>query len=172
MWWLGLGKTKARTALKALQKEITTVGLSEVYGYFMMLNEDAVQLRTMATVPRPVVNLLPVLDPYLMGYKERERYIENAPYDWVFDRSGNATSTILAGGRVAGVWDFEEAEPPTIKLFFFQGISSKVQEAAYTEAQRMGAFLGGEAAQIRQCTTMTPLTKRTAGSFMSPLKDC
>ena len=36
-----------------------------------------------------------MLDPYLMGYKDRERYLDPRFKDFVFDRSGNVTNTIV-----------------------------------------------------------------------------
>jgi len=30
----------------------------------------------------------------------------------------------------------------------------------------------GKEIQVKECDNMIPLTKRTAGGFMSPLKDC
>ena len=63
---------------------------------------------------------------------------------------------------------------PNAMLPVMFGATKKLVERAsrrYAETARMGAFLGGEATQIRRCTTMTPLTERTANSFMSPLKD-
>ena len=88
-----------------------------------------------------MVNLLPPLDPYLMGYKERERYLDNQHYNLVFDRSGNSTSTILVDGRVAGVWDFSDKPKPTVKVFLFHALEKKVLRVVESRARAIGKFI-------------------------------
>jgi hypothetical protein len=112
--------------------------------------------------------VLPSLDPYLMGYKDRERYLSQEHYDNVFDRSGNATSTILLDGRVIDVWDFAE---PVVKLFLFADCESRVLREVYSKAQNIGRFISGKEVQLKKCDSMVPLTQRTAGGFMTPLRN-
>jgi hypothetical protein len=107
-----------------------------------------------------------------MGYKDRERYIELKNYEYVFDRSGNVTSTILLDGRIIGVWDVAEKPKPILKVLFFSKIDKDTLDKAYKEAYRIGEFIMEKKIQIKECKQMTPLTKRTAGGFMTPLKDC
>jgi len=92
-----------------------------------MLSSDLKPLQSLK-LEKHVVNLLPTLDPYLMGYKDRERYLNPEYYNNVFDRSGNATSTILLNGEVIGVWDIGEKAEPLIKLFLFKEVERRVLE--------------------------------------------
>jgi len=39
------------------------------------------------------------------------------------------------------------------------------------KALEIGDFIYGKEVKIKRCDDMTPLDKRTVGSFMSPLKD-
>jgi predicted transcriptional regulator len=169
-WWLGLGKTRARKALKDLQGQLSRVAINGVEGEFILLRSDEALLESSEPPARPIVNLLPALDSYLMGYKERARYLDEGHYDKVFDRSGNATSTILAHGQVAGVWDFEDGEHAVVKLFLLKKIAQDALEGLYAQAQNVGNFMAGREVQVRECDAMVPLTEQSAGSFMSPLK--
>jgi hypothetical protein len=174
VWWMGLGKRKAQRALRSLENLLAKVTVTGLGNDFTMLKSD-VTLSGRAEIPNnPAVNLLPSLDPYLMGYKERARYLDERDYDYVFDRSGNATSTILVNGRVVGVWDLghhpQDAEEPVVKLFFFREPSPRVRDEIYAQARDLGHFIAAREVQVRECDTMVPLTERTAGSMMAPLK--
>ena len=172
VWWTGLGKVEVRYALKNLQDKLLEVPIRGSERSLLMLKSDEALIKDMQTPDKPIVNLLPTLDPYLMGYKERGRYLAEEDSDLVFDRSGNATSVILADGKVVGVWDCEGGEESFIKLHIFGEIRKEVQEDIYDRAIRLGGFITGSEVRIRECESMDPLKVRTAGSFMSPLKGC
>jgi hypothetical protein len=104
-----------------------------------------------------------------MGYKDRERCIDAEHYNFVFDRSGNATSTILVDGEVIGVWDFEE---PVIKIFLFRENKADLAKELRLRAAGLGAFISGRQTEAKKCKSMAPLTHRTAGGVMSPLRSC
>ena len=173
VWWTGLGKRKVHRALAALESELAEVRATGDGVSMLMLRSDRLAPVATAAPAEPVVNLLPVLDPYLMGYRERGRYLDAQDRDWVFDRSGNATSTILIDGRVAGVWDLQDATDsgqPLVKLFFFRRLSGDEQDPVRTEAAAVGRFITEREVGIEECDRMVPLTQRTAGSMMSPLR--
>ena len=107
-----------------------------------------------------------------MGYKERARYLELEHHNNIFDRSGNATSTILLDGRVIGIWDFIEKMEPVIKIFLFEKAEKSVLEKILLKAHEIGKFIVGEDVSVKECKSMVPLTQRTAGGVMSPLKNC
>ena len=52
---------------------------------------------------RPVVSLLPSLDPAIMGWKEREWILDGLGTQ-LFDRNGNAGPIVLVDGAAVGVW--------------------------------------------------------------------
>lgn len=172
IWWSGVAKTKIREALSNLQENLLSTEILDLPGNFISLHSDLELLKVLDFSGSPVINLLPWLDPYVMGYKERHRYLDLKHYEMVFDRSGNATSTILLDGRVIGIWDCSNGSEPTIKLYFLEEIHERVIREIYTEAQRIGRFVTHKKVLVKQCDTMIPLPQRTAGSFMSPLKGC
>jgi len=170
VWWPGFLKGEVKQILKHLEDQITQLEISGLDKSFLMFDSDICSLN--ASRSRDTVNLLPSLDPYLMGYKDRERYLDSEYYDSVFDRSGNATSTILLNGKVIGVWDVTEEPEPTIKFLLFHDVEKAVLSGIHVIAKRTGKFILDKAVQIKRCDSMIPLTRRTAGGFMTPLKDC
>jgi hypothetical protein len=139
---------------------------------FFMLRSDLEHMKAFERPRAPVINLLPHLDPYLMGYKDRQRYLDMAYYDFVFDRAGNATSIILVDGIVVGVWDFEGGKEPLTKIFLFQEIGKDLRDEICAEAARTGEFIAEAETKVAECDAMIPMTERTMGSMMSPLKGC
>lgn len=94
-WWTGLNKGRIREALDNLSGETTRLSIPELTGDFIILCSELSAITNTQPTDENIVNLLPALDPYLMGYKRRDRYLTIEHYNRVFDRSGNATSTIL-----------------------------------------------------------------------------
>ena len=170
-WWTGLGKTKVRTALETMPDHLASLRIQNVKGDFLILRSNLALIKKRKDDSEPSVNLLPNLDPYLMGYKQRQRYLRDEDYDYVFDRSGNATSTILLNGSVIGVWDFEEKSEPVMKIHLFQEVTDEVPEKLCFKAQQLGQFIADKEVRVKKMPTMVPLTQRTAGAFMSPLRD-
>ena len=168
-WWTGFPKTLVKGILEDLDGELSPVAISELEGgYLIHLSE----LEALASIDVPKyfdISVLPALDPYIMGYKHRERYRHPKHDKMIFDRSGNATSTILVDGRIAGIWDLEET---MAKVFYLTDVEKDVHRKIRARVADVGKFIAGKPVQVKVCHSMVPLTQRTAGSFMSPLKDC
>lgn len=168
-WWSGFTITEVRGILGGLAHETARIDIPDLGGDYVMLAADRDALERSQPGGQPTVNLLPALDPYLQGYKERRRYLDDRHYDMVFDRSGNSTSTILVDGRVVGVWDFSEGPEPAVKLFPLRQMDRKVLRLVEARARAVGGFLADRAVALQMCEEMVSLTRRNAGGFMSPL---
>lgn len=171
-WWTGLGKTEARQAVESTLEQLIQVEIPGLTGDFIMLHSDRDKAENTGASNTPAVNLLPRLDPYLMGYKERQRYLSPESNEMVFDRSGNAAATILVDGRVIGVWDYEKGDIPLVKTYVFGEVEEDVHDRIRSEARKLGKFISGTEVRLRECGSMVPLPRRTAGGFMSPLRGC
>jgi hypothetical protein len=171
IWWTDLNKTAIQRALKKLGEQIVPVNIEGFKGDFLLLHSD-MALKKAAIPKNRVVNLLPALDSYIMGYKERERFLSYQHYDKVIDRSGNATSTIMLDGKVVGVWDFTADKKPLVKILLFEQIENSTLTEIYSKAQKIGRFIADKEVTVKECDSMIPLKRRTAGGFMSPLKNC
>ena len=70
--------------------------------------------------PESWVALLPLLDPTVMGWRDRDFYLEQHR-DLLFDRQGNAGTTIWVDGRVVGHW-FQNGQG-AVELRFLERVS-------------------------------------------------
>jgi hypothetical protein len=170
-WWTGLTKTQIKNALKSNESQYERVKISKLEKNYLMVKEDKDYLIDNPISGEDSLVLLPRLDPFPMGYKERERYINTKNYNKVFDRSGNITSTIFLDGIAIGVWDIEEKPEPVVKFHLFRSIENQLLEEIYSKSKAVGEFFFDKKVNIKKCDKMTPLTERTAGGFMTPLKN-
>jgi hypothetical protein len=169
IWWTGFKKGEIRKILSDLDLKISHISILGVDSECFILSSQKPSLRSTKIPTTPVINVLPVLDPYLMGYKVRQRYLDPADYDFIFDRSGNVTSTILMNGTIVGIWDFHD---PFIKIFLFDKKKKSIVTKIHHQMKAIGRFISGTDVQIKTCKSMMSLRQRTAGGFMSPLKFC
>jgi len=169
-WWTGLTKSTIRYALQNIETQFNKAKISSLKGTYIIHKSDTNRLQNLDNLYKPSLELLPMLDPYPMGYKDRDRYIDFDYYNNVFDRSGNITSTIVLDGAVIGVWDVEETLEPIIKFYLFHPIEDNEYDLLYSKAEKIGEFYFDKEIKIKEYDSMIPLTERTAGGFMTPLK--
>ncbi len=145
-WWTGLGVTKIRAALKAL--DAVPVDLDGQIGFLLPHDLDPV------SPPDPWVAFLPSLDPTGMGWKDRHWYLGDHEAE-LFDRNGNIGPTVWADGRIVGGW----AQLPDCQIRFklLEDTSGELKEQARAEAAALEAWFDGTVVEPR---FPTPLDKR------------
>ena len=133
VWWLGATKTAVRAALA----ELAAVEVSldrDTTGWLAPEDLDE------APDPGPWVALLPVLDPTVMGWHDRDFYL--GPHGHrLFDAQGNAGTTAWVDGRVVGCWVQDGAG--AVELRLLERVPARARRALRSEASRLTAWLGG-----------------------------
>jgi hypothetical protein len=170
-WWSGLTKTKIRKSLNKLESQLIRIQISKLKGDYLLYENDIDNLENVVINQKPTLIFLPQLDPYPMGYKERDRYIDKNKSKYVFDKSGNITSAILLNGVIIGIWDTDNKDKPLTKFHLFQPLEQELKELLFSKAEKVGKFFFDEDVEITECKSMLPLTERNAGGFMTPLKN-
>lgn len=169
-WWTGLTKARIVPALNELTREIMQIGIYGLKGEFVVLKSEYEEMCKHQRQEDRIISVLPILDPYLMGYKKRERYLDHRYYDMVFDNGGNATTTVLLDGNITGIWDIDEKES-LCKLFLLKKVPAKTAKNVISKLSAMGEFITGRPVMVKPVSSMIPLTQRSSGGFMSPLKN-
>lgn len=172
-WWSGFSKKNAEATLAALAGELAEVDVLGLRQPHFALREEASALASRAAPVARGAALLPVWDAYLMAYADRDRYLDPEWADRVVDPNGNVTSVILAGGTVAGVWDFEERPRGLkVKVAPFADLTPAVLQWVRQAAVRLvRAAGGGRELVLERCRPSRPLAEGTRNQFLSPLKD-
>ena len=145
-WWTGWTAAEARSALAEVPHAV--VGLEGAQGVVLADDVERVERR------EPSAALLPLLDPTVMGWKERDWYL--GPHaETLFDRNGNAGPTIWWNGRVVGGWMHRSDGEVAIRLL--EDVGADGEAAIEREAERLQGWLG----EIRFRPSFLPTFHRT-----------
>ena len=153
-WWTGFSKGEMEEALEAMKPAVVEVAVEGLGDGYLMLADDAQWLRDFAQPNVPYVFLLPGLDPYIMGYRDRRRFLAAEHRAKVFDRAGNAMPTVWVNGRVVGAWG--QRRDGGVVYGLFEPVGEEERVLLEGEVQRLESFLDGEFLPTR---THTPFTR-------------
>lgn len=132
-WWLGSTVTAVRGALAAVGAVAVSL---DGGGTGWVLPEDLEPV----TYDEPWAALLPVLDPTVMGWKERGFYLgQHGPQ--LFDSNGNAGTTAWWNGRIVGCW--VQDGRGVARVVLLEDVGAAGRAALDREAERLTAWLGG-----------------------------
>ena len=136
VWWLGSTKAVVRAALTAVEAVPVTLDSGDT-GYVLPGDESSADDYSHGDWAA----LLPVLDSTLMGWKQRDFYVEPSLVPYLFDSNGNGGTSAWVNGRVVGCWvqngDGRVAVLPATPLTEGQ------RSLLHDEADRVTAFLDG-----------------------------
>jgi winged helix DNA-binding protein len=131
-WWTGWTVARTEAALRA-------VGAVEVEledgAAGWVLPDDVESTHD----PGPWIALLPSLDSTVMGWKERDWYLDGL-YRELFDNAGNAGPTVWVDGRVVGLW----AQRANLEVGYrlLRDVGAEQRRALDEEAARLTTWLG------------------------------
>ncbi len=157
-WWTGFSKTDTRRAIKTLGPELAETAIEGLVDGYLMLAGDAESLREFVPPDGPFAFLLPSLDPYIMGYRDRCRFMAEEHRPKLFDRAGNSVPTAWLNGRLVGSWG--QQEDGSVLLHLLEETTTEERALLDGEAARLEDFLGGE--HLRS-GFLTPSFHRLAG---------
>jgi hypothetical protein len=133
VWWLGATKAVVRAALIAVGAvEVRLADGSPAY-----LHPDDIEV---AGPAEPWAALLPVLDPTVMGWKQRDWYLgDHGPH--LFDRNGNAGTTAWVDGRAVGCW--VQDDDGVVRVHVLEEVTKAASALLAAEAERLTRWLDG-----------------------------
>lgn len=134
VWWLGATKGIVRRALDELGA--VEVALTTGVGYLLPDDLDDV------SEPEPWAALLPVLDPTVMGWKQRGFYLAEDDASHLFDRNGNAGTTAWWAGQVVGCW--VQDDDGVVSVVLRHDVGTDATRALEVEADRLTTWLDGQ----------------------------
>lgn len=153
-WWGGIDGGPAKKLFRSLEGELAAVDVEGRAGW--ALAADAAQMAepAQAQTAAPCVRLLPQFDAYVVGLpRDCEAILPGAHKARVHRPQGWISAVVLLDGRVAGVWEHEQARGKlTVKVSLFEPLTAEAQAALEKEARRLGDFLEAEAVLVRLIT--------------------
>ena len=146
VWWLGATKSVVRRALH----DLGAIEVGTEAGPAYVLPDDCEPV----AAPAPWAALLPVLDPTLMGWKQRDFYLGQHGSE-LFDRNGNGGTTAWWDGRIVGGW--HQSPEGEVIVDLLEDVGADGRAALESKAQWWNAWLGGE---VVGSVYHSPLTRR------------
>ena len=134
VWWLGATKSVVRQALTDVAAVPVELDSGAV-GYVLPGDDQP------DTTEGEWAALLPVLDPTVMGWKDRAFYLDPAHVPYLFDANGNAGTTAWLDGRIIGCW--VQDDDAAVRVIPTQALARRDRERLREEAGRLTAFLDG-----------------------------
>jgi hypothetical protein len=161
-WWTGLTKERCRAALEQIDIEEAVV--DGWPGPLFRIRDDAGPV-----VVDSEVRALPLLDPYVQGYRNRERFLEPDRHAFVYDWGGNATATLVRGGRIIGVWQFMEQPDDSVRYHLFESDAASIRSGAEEALAAAGLLYFARPVDVVEVRTMKPLGPEHRRSAAHPL---
>jgi hypothetical protein len=170
-WWTGLPIVQCQRSIAHLRREAVRFHVETYRDDMIGLKETVENLRKRSPGEEEI-QLLPPWDPYTLGWRCRKRIAEKDLMPFLYDAHGNATSVIVDGGRIIGMWQFRDSETNMFEYHVFQRYSDrkrmvlqKIEDWSRSITRLTGAF----AANIFERELPPSLLDRPAGSFLWPL---
>lgn len=149
-WWTGWSKTDARAIATEVDLSRHGSALDRLEG----------------------LRLLPVWDVLMVAWRRRDRLFDPEHEAFLYDGSGNATSVVLEGGRVVGVWDLgREDDPLEVRVAPLGSWSEARWRRLERQAARITRMIGASDLRIVRCGEPLDLRKAPRNRFLSPLKE-
>jgi winged helix DNA-binding protein len=137
--WAGL---YVRDAKEIWSREAQNMAPVDVEGWKAnILQSDLTELEK-ASLAKPVVNLLPYFDSFLLGHKSHRNIVDEQNRKKVYRNQGWVSPVVLVDGRAQGVWSHQQNKNDlTIRITPFSKISNSVSSRIREEASDLGRFL-------------------------------
>ena len=134
VWWLGSTKAVVRAALTAVEAVPVTLDSGDT-GYVLPGDESSTDDESHGDWAA----LLPVLDSTLMGWKQRDFYLDPALAPYLFDTNGNGGTSAWLNGRVVGCW--VQDDDGRVVVLPATPLTKRHRSLLHDEADRLSTFL-------------------------------
>lgn len=162
-WWTGIAKGTCREAIATLDTRSVAVDgwpgplVGAPDGVGGELDEG--------------VHALPLLDPYVQGYRDRTRFLEPGRERYVYDGGGNSAATLVRRGRIIGVWQPSEEPTESVRYHLFDAGDSSVAQRAEDALAAGGALYFDRPVDVIAFDEMQPLDGGGGRSAAHPLDE-
>ncbi len=140
--WLGLRGAEPKRMLRAVEDELAEVEVGGQASWLLAADLDAL---TAASKPTSV-RLLPAFDPYVVGFRPRQLFVEAEHGPRVFRRQAWFSPVVLVNGRAAGIWERERrGNAFEIRIEPFARLNPATRRTLSHEVDRLADFLDAPA---------------------------
>jgi hypothetical protein len=153
-WWAGINVTEAIKAAGEVKPKLVAIPVEGSKDEFLISEQDLEEFLGFESESQ-AINFIPYRDTYLKGQREVvDRFVPNEHADKPFSRwkgklINDPLATIVQGGRVIGVWEWNEDEEEVDLLLFDPSISKPTMKAIRKRADELAAFIRNNLGDVR-----------------------
>jgi hypothetical protein len=145
--WTGITLTEAREIWASEQANVASV---QVEGWTASVLQTDLDELLQARLDRPLIQLLPYFDSFLLGHKARAHLVEVADQPKVYRPQGWIAPAVLVDGRVVAVWNYaQKGERLSVEVATFKTLSPQITAGIHEQARDLGRFLGAPKVDIQ-----------------------
>ncbi|HVO36856.1 MAG TPA: winged helix DNA-binding domain-containing protein [Candidatus Acidoferrum sp.] len=148
-YWSGLMAGETRKACEANESKLRTVRVEGSDKKLWMLKEDFKTLERLDLQERVSPCLLPKFDPFLLGHKDRSRFVSDTFLKHVYRKAGDIVAVLLINGRIAGSWTSKKTKKKlTVHINSFEKLEAETQIELKRIVKSLGEFMNVEEAEL------------------------
>jgi len=137
LWWSGLTISDAKTALESAKSKLLSLkNGADIFWYALNQQPKAPASK--------IMRLLAGFDEYVLGYKDRSRFLSPARAKEVITANGLFNPTIVYDGQVIGTWKrlMDKHNNVEIKTNMFRMLTIDEQKKLVRAIKEYGIYLG------------------------------
>jgi hypothetical protein len=140
---------ETRRACEANESRLRTVRVEGSNKKLWMLKEDFEALEGLDLQERGSPCLLPKFDPFLLGHKDRSRFVNDTFLKRVYRKAGDIVAVLLVNGRIAGSWTSKKTKKKlTVYINPFEKLEAETQIELKRVVKSFGEFMDVEEAEL------------------------
>jgi uncharacterized protein YcaQ len=148
-YWSGLLAGETRRAYEANESSLMAVRIEGSDKRLWMLQEDFRALDGLDLQERVLPFLLPKFDPFLLGHKDRSRFVDDVFLKRVYRKAGDIVAVLLVNGHIAGSWSIKKMKKKlTVHVTLFEKLGTETQMELKRIVKNFGEFMGAEKAEL------------------------
>jgi hypothetical protein len=153
-WWAGINVTDAIRAAAELKPKLVPIPVEGTRDEYLISEVDLEEFASF-TPDDSAISFIPYRDTFLKGQREIvDRFVPAEHGDKPFSRwrgklINDPLATIIHGGQVIGVWEWNETEEDVDILLFDSAIPKSLDKAIRKRATELASFIKSNLGEIR-----------------------
>jgi hypothetical protein len=153
-WWAGINVTDAIRAAAEVKPKLVPITVEGTKEEYLIPEADLAEFLAF-TPDESAVNFIPYRDTFLKGQREIvDRFVPLEHSDKPFSRwkgklINDPLATIVRGGQVIGVWEWNEAKEDVDLLLFDSNNARSLDKAIRKRAAELAGFIKNNLGEIR-----------------------
>jgi hypothetical protein len=153
-WWAGINVTDAIRAAGELKPKLVPINVEGTKEEYLISEADVADFLAF-TPDDSAINFIPYRDTFLKGQREIvDRFVPQEHSDKPFSRwkgklINDPLATIVRGGQVIGVWEWNESKDNVDLLLFDSNIAKPLEKVIRKRASELADFIRTNLGEIR-----------------------